>query len=241
MTAIGAKTLASRLGLRDPQNRWVERARRLRRILERRDRRLRDMYLRDDPQPKLQVGGGWHRLDGWLNTDLSLVARDVMLMDATQAFPLPDDTFCYVYTEHMIEHVPYGDAAGMLRQCYRVLRPGGVLRVVTPDLAAILSLYGPSLSDLQQRYLSWFCGQLLPAGHPRSATSVVNAMFRLWGHQFIYDEITLADALVRAGFHTVVRRRLGESEHIELRGLENTGRYPDGLLEYESIALEARK
>jgi hypothetical protein len=66
-------------------------------------------------------------------------------------------------------------------------------------------------------------------------------MFRLWGHQFIYDEETLADMFGKVGFAEISRHPLMQSEHRELQNLENVERYPDGLLEFESLALEARK
>jgi len=51
----------------------------------------------------------------------------------------------------------------------------------------------------------------------------------------------LAGALRAVGFGQVLRKRLGESDHAVLRNAENQDRYPEGLLDYESIALEATK
>jgi predicted SAM-dependent methyltransferase len=228
------------LGLPDPKARLIVRGHRLRRRLLKSDERLRDDYLRNVAEPKLQIGGGWHRLDGWLNTDLDLVPG-VMLMDATARFPFADGTFQFVYTEHMIEHVPYAGGAGMLRECYRVMRKGGTIRVTTPDLAAIVGLSGPRLSDVQRKYLVWFSRTFLPGESTPRAASVINAHFRLWGHQFIYDEDTLANVLYSTGFSSVQRWRLKESDSPALRGLENTRRYTEGLLDFESMALEAKK
>ena len=228
------------LGVRDPNNPWLFRARRLRRRLLQTDNRIRNDYLRNNEEPKLHIGGGWRLLDGWLNGDIELVPG-VMFMDATQRFPLADESFQLVFTEHMIEHIPYEKAEFMLRDCYRVMRKGGVIRVATPDFAAIVGLYREDLSDIQRRYLSWFSETFLPRNHRCSAVSSINAHFRLWGHQFIYDEETLGNALCAAGFTSVQRRRLGESEHAALKDLEHTQRYPEGLLDFESMALEAYK
>ena len=81
----------------------------------------------------------------------------------------------------------------------------------------------------------------MPQECPSTSVSVVNAFFRLWGHQFIYDEETLARAMSTAGFHSIKRRCLRESDYLPLRNLENKQRYPEGLLDFESIALEASK
>ena len=119
------------------------------------------------------------------------------------------------------------------------MRAGGIIRVTTPDLAVITGLYGEKLSSLQEDYLTWFCQTFLPGEHPSKAASAINAFFRMWGHQHIYDDKTLGESLRTAGFHSVRRYRLGESGHPTLRNLENTQRYPDHFLDFESMALEA--
>jgi len=141
----------------------------------------------------------------------------------------------------MIEHVPYPKGAYMLRESYRVMREGGVIRVVTPNLTAILGLYGSELRAEQQEYLVWFCKTFVPQECPVGAVSVINAMFRQWGHQFIYDEETLREALRTAGFRSIERCALGESCHLDLQNIENEERYPTGLLNFESVALEGLK
>jgi predicted SAM-dependent methyltransferase len=228
------------LRLNDPAHACVIRAHKLRRSILRSDERMRNEYLSKTAIPKLHIGGGWRRLDGWLNTDIDLIP-DVMRMDATLRFPFRDGTFQYVYTEHMIEHVPYQKGVDMLHECHRVMREGGVIRVITPNLAAILGLYSRDLHADQQEYLLWFCQTFLPQECPPNAVSAINAMFRLWGHQFIYDEDMLVDAMRAAGFSSVTRWLLGDSDHPDLLNLGNEQRYPKGLLNFESVTLEGRK
>lgn len=227
------------IGRGDPGHPYIIRAHRLRRAILRSDSRLKNDYLRTATSLKLHIGGGWQLLKGWLNTDVETIPG-VMWMDATRRFPFTDETFHYVYSEHMIEHVPYEEGAYMLRECYRVMRRGSVIRVITPDLSAILGLFGPDLSAEQQRYLQWFCQTFAPERAP-SAVSAINAMFRLWGHRFIYDEPTLANTMRSAGFKTVTRYPIRHSDHPELQSLVNEQRYPEGLLNYESMTLEGTK
>ena len=240
MTVRLKQRLLHLLGLSDPGHPFIVRAHGLKRAILRSDERLRNDYLHKAAEPKLHIGGGWHRLDGWLNTDIELIPN-VMRVDATQRFPFADGTFQYVYTEHMIEHVPYQQGAHMLGECRRVMQEGGVIRVITPDLAAIVGLYRRELSADQQKYLLWFCQTFVPQECPRNAASVINAMFRQWGHQFIYDEETLTDSMHTAGFRSVKRCALGESLHPDLQDMENQQRYPEGLLNFESVALEGLK
>lgn len=240
MTVRLRQSLLHLLGLDDPAHPYIVRAHRLRRAVLRSDERLRNAYLHKTTKPKLHIGGGWSRLDGWLNTDIELIP-DVMRMDATQRLPFADGTFNYVYTEHMIEHVSYQKAMYMLRECHRVMKEGGVIRIVTPDLAAIVGLYGSELRVDQQEYLLWFCRTLVPPEFPDNAASAINAMFRQWGHQFIYDEQTLMHSMRAAGFRSIERCVLGQSCHLDLQNLENQERYPKGLLNFESVALEGLK
>lgn len=240
MTVQLKQRLLHLLRLGEPAHSYVIRAHQLRRHILRSDERLRNDYLSKTTIPKLHIGGGWRRLAGWLNTDLELIP-DVMRMDATQRFPFRDGTFQYAYAEHMIEHVAYEKGIYMLRECHRVMRKGGVIRVITPDLAAILGLYSSDLCADQQEYLLWFCQTFVPRECPPNAASAINAMFRLWGHQFIYDEETLANTMRAAGFSSVTRWLIGDSNHPDLRDLGNEQRYPEGLLNFESVTLEGRK
>lgn len=227
------------LGGGNPGHPNIVRAHRLRRMLVRSDVRLRNDYLRTTKNPKLHIGGGWTLFGGWLNTDIETI-HGVMWMDATQRFPFADEAFQYIYSEHMIEHVPYDKGAFMLRECYRVMRRGGAIRVITPDLSAILGLHSRELSAEQERYMQWFCQTFVP-DRPPSASSAINAMFRFWGHQFIYDEQTLTSAMRSAGFNSITRYPISRSGHPEFENLVNEQRYPEGLLNYESVTLEGIK
>ena len=165
-------------------------AHRLRRSMLRIDDNLREEYLATTTVPKLHIGGGLRRLNGWLNTDVALLPGVVQL-DATQPFPFAEAVFDYIFTEHMIEHVSFNGAMLMLRECYRVMKTGAVIRVTTPNLASIVGLYREDLSQQQRKYLNWFCKAHLEPDCPATPARAINAMFRLWGHQFIYDDETL--------------------------------------------------
>jgi len=215
-------------------------ARLLRRRLSRANSRLLHEYEASAECRKLQIGGGWRLLDGWLNADIEL-APGIFHMDATRPFPLGDNAFRYVFSEHMIEHIDYADAASMLRECHRVLRPGGVIRIVTPNLSSLVELLASPREGIRQAYYEFFSRHFLPEGQPSTEAAVANAFVRSWGHRFIYDEPTLRLLLEAAGFSHVVRHRLGESEQAALSGIEHESRYPPGLLDFESLALEGVK
>lgn len=207
-------------------------------ITKRSDRQLVN-YLRSHNVHKLHIGCGGNYLDGWFNTDLSPNARRTGL-NATKRFPFPDNTFDYIFSEHMIEHVPYDLGKVMLSECHRVLKPGGTLRIVTPDLKFLIGLYQND-NQINKDYIKW-SSELFIGGHaPAVATTVINNFYRDWGHKFIYDVPVMKDAMKKTGFAEIREEKLTESQHEALRGLEHHTRMPEGFLALESMIIEATK
>jgi len=203
--------------------------------------RLIQQYVSSATPKKLHLACGPHTLPGWLNTDIE-ASETTAYLDLTERFPLDNDTIDYVFTEHGIEHIPYAQGLGMLREAFRVLRPGGKIRVVTPDFEFLKALHNPEKSDVQKAYIASSIEQWLGgSAPPYPEMHVINNFFRNWGHQFIYDEPSLTDALATAGFTGIKRCELNKSDDPVFRNLENDTRMPDGFLDLESMILEAVK
>lgn len=162
--------------------------------------------------PRLHLGCGGHRLEGWINVDLEPPGTDVAA-DCARPLPFPDASVAFVHCEDLLEHLDREAGARLLAECFRVLRPGGVLRVLTPDLA---SLVRRVYLDAEPGHLAW-CRAQLSAEGPCQA---LNMHLRMNGeHRFVYDEVELSSALARAGFR-VERARWNQSKHPELRYLD---------------------
>ncbi|MFI2610472.1 class I SAM-dependent methyltransferase [Kitasatospora sp. NPDC018619] len=120
-------------------------------------------------------------------------------LDIAEPLPLADASVDWVYAEHLIEHVTLPVAVGWLREVRRVLRPGGVLRLTTPDLARYLAGYTNDdgfLAKHRRRLTTLGFGPPMPA----RPAFLVNQIFRYFGHQWIYDLDELRHVLTRAGF-----------------------------------------
>jgi predicted SAM-dependent methyltransferase len=203
--------------------------------------RLIRKYVSSGELKKLHLGCGPNALPGWLNTDLHS-SDEVAYLDLTETFPLKSDTFDYVFTEHVIEHIGYSQGIVMLREAYRVLRPGGKIRVVTPDFAFLIVLHSEDKSAICKAYISWANEQFLGGcAPPYAEMHVINNFVRDWGHRFIYDEKSLTAALQTAGFIHAKKCQINESDDPIFQGLENETRMPHGFLRLESLVLEAIK
>ena len=216
------------------------------------DQRLIDRYFRDvTTERKLQLGCGRNWLEGWLNSDYFPRTSDILQLDVTIALPFEDDTFDYIFSEHVIEHISYPEGAYMLEECFRVLKPGGVLRVGTPDLAFLVNLYredeaaSQSRTQIEQEFLEYFLANEIKDRETNAPvdfdTYLINKFVRAWGHEFIYDEKSLRHMMTTLGFAGITRCEVMESEHQALSDLENIDRKPPGHIALETIVMEATK
>lgn len=196
-------------------------------------------YLRTHDVRKLQIGAGPSNLDGWLNTDIA-PSRGQGYLDATETFPFPDQSFQYVFSEHLIEHLPYEGGQLMLRESYRVLAPGGRIRVATPDLTKFVELFQEeqpeSMRSYQDHKLVWH--RWPETADP--ACFILSMQLREWGHQFVYSPKMIRASLESAGFSQIQQFAVNESDDPALRGIEHV---PPGDLHsakhYESMVWEA--
>jgi len=192
-------------------------------------------YLRSAPAPALQIGAGPIRLDGWLNSDL--IAGDIHL-DLERRLPLPDGCLAYVFGEHVIGTLSQRDGVALFAELHRVLRPRGVLRLTTPDLAKLIAIYRDENPMVPPGAYGGFLGELTGKSH-QTACQVLNDALRLWGARHTYDEEDLTRKLEAAGFDAVERVEPDESRHAALRGLE---RHREGWVnQAEALCVEATR
>jgi len=200
-------------------------------------------YLTSNSIKKLQLGTSNNVLKGWLNTDVVPSHGSVVYLDATRRFPFEDNTFDYVVAEHMIEHIEYAAAQAMLRECFRVLKPGGRVRFATPDLEVLLALHSKEKTDIQKEYIDWAVARFMPTVQNCKDVFVINNFFRAWGHSFLYDAETLHHALSASGFRNIKFYKPGVSEDPQLRNLEWHGRElgSETINQFESMVIEGNK
>jgi 2-polyprenyl-3-methyl-5-hydroxy-6-metoxy-1,4-benzoquinol methylase len=89
----------------------------------------------------LNLGCGAHYHPDWLNVDFKSTHPSIVEHDLNKGIPFDNSTFNVVYHSHLLEHFPKHFAPDFLKECHRVLKPGGILRVVVPDLEQIARWY----------------------------------------------------------------------------------------------------
>lgn len=200
-------------------------------------------YLQDHAVRSLHLGCSANIYEGWLNTDFRVLGRGAIFLDATRPFPLPDGSIDYVFSEHMIEHVSYSQGLFMLRECCRVLKPGGRIRIATPNLEFLLKLHSGEPRPDAEEYLAWFRSRHMPHLAASSPAFVINHYFYNWGHCFIYDHSTLEGAFREAGLTPLEWCAVGESTCPVLRYLERHGDVlgSDRWNAFETMVLEGIK
>lgn len=126
-------------------------------------------------------------------------------LDIARPLPFDDGSVDWVYAEHLIEHVPLPVATAWLAEVRRVLAPGGLLRLSTPDLRRYIDGYldedrtggkGGFLAKHRRRLQVMKVGPAMP----QRRAFMFNQLFYLYGHRWIFDEQELAHTLTAAGF-----------------------------------------
>jgi predicted SAM-dependent methyltransferase len=184
--------------------------------------RTRPVLLNLGAGPRGVADGHWVNVDGFRDAGVHF------LVDLQRPLPFADATFDGVFSEHVLEHFTEEDGLRLVAEVARILRPGGVFRVVVPDGEFVMRSYFDEPDELV-RYRG--------AGEPgETAMEMVNSFFRQrYEHQFMYDWLTLRRLLERVGFDAVTRSAFGAS------ALEPKLTIDDPKYARESLYVEARK
>lgn len=193
---------------------------------------------------KLNLGCGLQCPDGWVNIDSSFgvwLSRYPLLkriiyaiipvswgilpnikwtantawMDLTKRFKYADSTVDYIYSSHTFEHLTYNEAAFVLAECFRVMKPGAVIRVIVPDLEAVISIYFSTKEKNPEFAAVNFHNATLYFETPAPKAG----LFALWkyniqkknNHQFLYDKPALKKQLESAGFQSMIFKNYSDS------------------------------
>lgn len=157
--------------------------------------------LSGDGKVKLNVGSHFVMFHhGWQNFDILDLAPfcqnngyQFRRVDVRQGLPYDTGSVHALYSSHMLEHLSYDEGLRFLRECRRVIRPDGVMRLLVPDAQLLLNRFADPRGFDEFDEINDEC--------ERAATPLgkLHALL-LANHLAVYDEETLRDLLDRAGF-----------------------------------------
>jgi len=164
---------------------------------------------------RLHFGCGQNRLpEPWENYDSEV--------DIRKPLPFPISSAGLILAEHIIEHVSFREGLGFLQECWRVLEPGGVLRLAFPDILQNFAL---------EEYRAWVLKY-----YNKQINSPEDAWFSIltdWEHQSCWTGAMAVRTLMAVGFDSVNISTPGYTKRVELAGLV------DLVYRAETTALEA--
>jgi predicted SAM-dependent methyltransferase len=175
----------------------------------------------------VNIGCGPNCLSGWINVDMARNDGLDIVWDLRNGLPFPSESCTAVFGEHVIEHIRKEDAAGLLKECHRVMQKGGVLRLSTPDAGRFLKAYANDDGFLRHPSFD------RPIETPMDR---INHMMREDGqHLWVYDAAALILLLQQAGFAEVSEQAFGASQHTRMNNIDTPARA------FESLYVEAKK
>jgi len=89
----------------------------------------------------VNIACGNSYVDGWVNFDYAPVSPAVIQANLLGRLPLDNAVAGVVYSSHFLEHIPRRRVAGFLAECFRIMKPGGQIRLVLPDLDELCREY----------------------------------------------------------------------------------------------------
>lgn len=171
-------------------------------------------YLAGDGPKNLQLGCGMNQLHGWLNTDVE-PDYGVTFLDVTQPIPAPDNSFDFIFAEHLIENFGPEKLKSVLVECYRILKPGGSLR------------------------LTFYCADALRS---KSNSKQINAFITRLTKAYLHLGKEIRTMLSESDFEEIIITTPESSRHPHLQDISQHKHYlTPKQYQQETITLEAQK
>lgn len=198
---------------------------------------------------RINLGCGGHTPKGWINVDYAIGAKlakiplfsslgltrlkwnkSIVIHNLLKQFPWKTESVDVIYSSHTLEHFTREDGYRFLKECHRVLKQGGIIRIVIPDLKASINSYleGKTRSD-------YFVENLMVL-YPYTKSKIQKVLLPLisFPHKCMYDTETLLNILNEIGFEAKSQKGL-ESSILGINDIEILSRT------LNSVVVEGKK
>lgn len=182
---------------------------------------------------KLNIGSFTHMFHGWTNIDIHDLSDwagangyRFWHWDVRLGLPYDAGVVDLIFLSHVLEHFDYADGLKLLRECRRVLKPDGLIRIAVPDARRLMLAY-----------LDGAIGQFsqITASDEADPVAMLNELLYSGDHKAIYDESALLKTLERAGFEDRMVSTFRHSAKLHTMRRETIDLYPE-----MSLFMEAR-
>jgi len=225
-----------------------------------------EFQMKSEGTKKLHLGCGSYTPEDWINLDGSWNAwlakhpfvkkilallhlipikqlnirwnPDIIIHDVRKPLPFPDNSINVIYSSHLLEHLYLENAKELLKECYRALKPNGILRIVVPNLKAfILKYLEESDSNSTKAEVSDSAADKLNQrlGFHKPEPLKGNIFYKIYtctkgyhSHKWLYDSYSLQKYFANAGFREVEEKQIYQSRINGIEKIEKEGRISNG-------------
>jgi predicted SAM-dependent methyltransferase len=171
--------------------------------------------LKEDKPIFLEVGSGDKKGEnGWITMDHS--ANCDIYWDLRKGIPFPDESISKIYSSHFLEHLTFREGQAFLKECLRVLVPGGHFSICVPNARMYIEAY--CLNHTLDSNLFIY----KPAYNNTTKIDYINHIAYMDGeHKYMFDEENLICVLKQGGFQNVRSRKFDSSIDLEWRDVNS--------------------
>jgi predicted SAM-dependent methyltransferase len=175
-------------------------------------------------------------------------SKEILIHDLTKPLPFPSNSVDVIYSAHTLEHLYHSDAAQLLGECFRVLKSDGIIRIIVPDLEAIISEYmgliniGSSQKKNNRHHKAnkLLHKMIMTTPNPPAGNFLIkfyNYYKNYNTHKWMYDQESLHDLLASLGFDKVSRKNYLKSKIANITEVERENR----VTLHRGLCMEATK
>jgi predicted SAM-dependent methyltransferase len=174
-------------------------------VVRRRNNALLNELLASGEEIRIEFGETTKRFEGWITADHGPGAD--LRLDLSGPLPLPSECALQVYSSHLLEHLGFPHVLlRHLRECHRILKPGGSFSVAVPNARIWIDAYLEGRIDEEK-----YCGYK-PAYSYFSGIDYINYVAYMGGvHHHLFDQANLVEILREAGFSDARARDFDET------------------------------
>jgi len=154
--------------------------------------------------------------------------KNIKYGDVIKGLPIPAQSAQAIYCSHVLEHLALNEFHIALRNIFSYLRPGGIFRLVVPDLEQLTRNY---LADPSPNANSRFMqdSYLGENSLTRGIRAMPHTLFGRSRHFWMWDYKGMAEELAIAGFTEIRRAKFGDSPDPHFHSVESEARWTNCL------------